>query len=446
MQDIQLTFDASFQRALIRLMMVDGAFAVKALKWLHKGHFTQEALGWAFDVLSGYFKQYSIPPTDIVMRDSLRGVPPDKLGRFHTEVETIISLGDVPEALYVKEQLAEFVKQAIFSRAHYESAMHFNEGKRTKAYDVMAIAQEKIQQVSFTSVDRIWLFDSYSDRNQERIRDSLESFSNCFSTGVPQLDASTDGGVHPEELWVVFAYAKRCKSTWLINQGFNATKLHRKKVAHFVLEGSGKQTASRYDACFSLEHYSKVKSGDLDPLLDMQLRQEYASLREKCVIRTLNNWDVNIFDIEAELEFLKTSHRFRPDMIIVDYMDLGRSRSRATSEMEHQVAFARDLKRLILKGEYAGWSAWQAQRPKANAHTRKHLLSSANVADAYAKVRIVDAYGSLNATDEEMGEGTMRLFWEGHRDAPVNKVWQITNDLARMRMVTSAHPYTPEAA
>ena len=79
-------------------------------------------------------------------------------------------------------------------------------------------------------------------------------------------------------------------------------------------------------------------------------------------------------------------------------------------------------------------------------HTKEHVLSSSNVADAYAKVRIVDSYGSLNATDDEMDRGEMRLFMEGHREAPVNKLWTITNDLSRMRMVTSAMEYVPPSA
>ena len=58
------------------------------------------------------------------------------------------------------------------------------------------------------------------------------------------------------------------------------------------------------------------------------------------------------------------------------------------------------------------------------------------MADAYAKVRIVDAYGSLNATDEEMKQGRMRVFMEGHRDAPINQLYTIHNDLSRMTMIT----------
>ena len=440
-----LTFDNAFQRAILRLMMVDGAFCVRALQWLDASHFTVEPLGWMFRLIEDYFATYAAAPTDTVLRECVRRLATDKALRYSSEVELVISIGDVAEAGFIRAELSEFVKQAIFARAHQESADLFNRGKRTEAYDIMARAQERIQDVSFEEEDRIWLFDSFSDRNRERMREHIDIVSRCFTTGIPELDRLTDGGVHHGELWVVFAYAKRCKTTWLINQGFGATRVHRKKTVHFVLEGHGRQVASRYDACFSREHYQKVKAGQIDPALDAALRQEYETLRRMCVIRTINSWEINILDLEKELHYLK-SQGFKPEMMIVDYMDLGRARGRVEGERDHQIGFARDLKRLVNNEEVACWSAWQAQRPAKNAHTKRHLLTSANVADAYAKVRIVDAYGSLNATDEEMEAGTMRLFWEGHRDAPVNQIWEITNDLSRMRMATSSRPYQAEVA
>jgi replicative DNA helicase len=439
------TFDLPFQRAMLRLMMIDDDFCVRALKWIDKGHFTNEAFGWMFAVFEAYWATYQSRPTDLVLRESARMLPPDRALRYNTEVENVIARANVPEAGYIKEQLAEFVRQAIFATAHDTTAKMFNDGRRVEAYDVMARAMERINDVSFAQEDRIWLFDTLTERNRTRIRASMDIIGDRYSTGIPELDQLTDGGVHRGELWAVFAYAKRCKTTWLINQGFNATRIHRAPVVHFVLEGRGDQVAARYDACFSQELYTKVKQGAINPQLYSMLQNEYMMLRKQMVIRTLNDWDVTILDFERELHYLK-SQGFDPEMMIVDYMDLGRSRDKTDSETQHQVNFARDLKRLVNNRQLACWSAWQAQRPKQGAHTKKHLLYSGSVADSYAKVRIVDAFGSLNATDEEMELGEMRVLWEGHRDAPVNRVWTITNDLSRMRMINSVVPYEHEEA
>lgn len=439
------SFDTGFQRAIIRLMMVDDSFMAHGLKWIEPGYFTSEVLGWMFRLTEWYWEHYQARLTDMVLRAQVRKLPEDKAMRYQSEAERVIALGNVPESDYIKEQVAEFVKQAIFAKAHQRSAELFNADKKVESYDVMMRAMERVQDVSFHREDRIWFFDTLTERNRERIRGALTQYASCFSTGIRQLDDLTDGGVHLGELWAVMAYAKRGKSTWLINQGAYATRVHRQPTVHFVLEGRGQQIANRYDAWFSHELYNRIKLGDIDPDVYQRLQQEYLYLRKLLVIRTLNDWNINIFDIEKELHYLKTQG-FDPSMMIVDYMDLGRSRDRVDSEMQHQINFSRDLKRLVNKRMMACWSAWQAQRPREGAHEKEHVLTSSNVADAYAKVRIVDAYGSLNATDEEMNRGEMRLFWEGHRDAPVNKLWRITNDLSRMQMITSAQEYDPNEA
>ena len=430
-----LPFDTSFQRSILRLMMIDDLFCLRTLQHIEAGFFSHEALGWIFKVIERYWKDYQMLCGDVPLRDALRYVRDDKLAYYSAEVEQVILIRDVPSANYVKDKLADFCKRNLFSIAHKESALLFNEGKSDDAYDVMAKAQDRIQEVEFGEVDRQWFFEELLERQRKRLTSQMKSYR-AISTGIPELNTLTDGGIQDGEVWSVLSYAKRCKTTWLINQGFGALRMYAVPVLHIILEGRGDQIANRYDSCFSDNLYNKVKLGDINPQSYRAMQDEYTRLRGLLAIRTMNDWDVNILQIKAEIEEVRATRGFKPELLIVDYVDLLRSRDRANSETEHQVAACRDLKRLINQTGMKCWTAWQAQRPKPNAHTNQHVLTSGNVADAYAKVRIVDSYGSLNATDDEMKAGEMRVFWEGHRDAPVNKTWLISNDLSRMKMVT----------
>lgn len=443
----QLSFDAGFQRAILRLMMVDEEFCVRAIQWLGKELFTTEAFGWIFWVFENYWQAWQNRPTETVLRDYARREAPERAIRLMGEVEQVLMLGNVPEAEWVKVKLAEWVKQQVFARAHFEAVEPFNKGDTKRAYAIMTAAMERIQLVDFDKAQRAWVFDELDDRQQARSRAAMNPYEGTFTTGIRQLDELTDGGVQLGELWAVFAYAKRCKTTWLVNQGLNATRVHRQPTLHLLLEGRIDQIASRYDAAFSGELYARVKRGEIASRLYNELQQEYLALRRLLVLRRLDGWDNTIEDVRRELHFLK-GQGFRPSMLITDYMDLGRKRDpgRNESETTHQIGFSRDLKRLHENEGIAGWSAWQAQRPNKDAHTREHVLTSSNVADAYAKVRIVTAYGSLNATDEEMRINEMRYFQEGHRDAAVNKIWTIQNDLSRSRMAVSVKAYEPSEA
>ncbi len=423
-------------------MTLDDAFAMRAVQYLDPGFFTSPALGWIYKVFEEHWDTYGVRMTEVPLRNAVRTLRMDDTTLYAGEVETLLAMPSVPEGDYIRDQLTEWVRMNLFAEAHRESAKIFTAGQSDKAYDVMMRAQELIQSVGFAQPERSWFFDELDDRQGERTRRALDFNQAPRTTGIRDLDARCDGGVHSGEIWAVFAYAKRCKSTWLHNQGFNATRVHRQPTLHIQLEGHLRQTTDRYDACFSKELYTRVKSGELSGKAYAALQAEYADLRKLLVIRRISNWDANVLDIKGELQELK-SVGFEPTTLIVDYMDLLRSRNkRVDSELQHQLDAARDLKRLVNETGMACWTAWQAQRPKTGAHVSEHVLTSSNVADAYAKVRIVDAYGSLNATDDEMEEGTMRVFWEGHRDAPVGRLYRIKNDLRTMRMVEWAEEIT----
>ena len=430
------SFDASFQRAILRLCMVDDAFCLRALQWLEPGHFTSPAFGWIFKEIDQYWQDYQMRCSEIPLREALQRLPDDKRALYSQELEAIVLLGLVPEAPYIRHQLSEFCKRAMFAETHQQAAVHFNQGQFEEAYSMTAQASEKMAEVDFGAEDRQWFFNELGDRQVARWQNQSALRPEPFFTGIHDLDMRTNGGVHRGELWVVFAYAKRGKSTWLINQGYNALNVMARPVLHIVLEGSGAQIAARYDAIFSQELYTNVKHGTINAPAYKSMHERYARLKRKLVIRTLNDWDVNVLHIQAEIAKLKAQN-FKPELLLVDYMDLLRSRSKCDSETQHQVNAARDLKRLVNQEEVACWSAWQAQRPKPGTQEKEHVLTSSNVADAYAKVRIVDAYGSLNATDAEMAEGRMRVYMEGHRDAPIGQLYTIRNDLATMRMITS---------
>lgn len=427
-------FEPGFQRGILRLMQVDSAFCMRAIQHVNVSFFTVESLGWVFRVFQQYWKDYQQPCGDIALRGALRYVPETKAVLYYTEVEQIIALGRVADAEYVRAQLSDFCRRNLFAIAHQESARLFNDQKTVEAYDTMAKAQDEIRKIDFTDNSRQWFFEELVARQRQRFINRHEQ--HAFATGIGELDSMASGGVQAGEVWAVLAYAKRCKTTWLCNQGFRAVRMHGATVLHVVLEGQKGAIPAKYDTLFSDELYSLVKIGEIDSQRYAAMQAEYLEHRKRLVVRVWNDWDVTIEKIVGEIDELRVSHDFSPELLILDYVDLLRSRYRVDSETQHQVEASRDLKRLVNDRELACWTAWQAQRPKPNANTQQHVLTSASVADAYAKVRIVDSYGSLNATDEEMQKSEMRVYWEAAREGLIGKCWTISNDLSRSRMVT----------
>lgn len=429
-------FGIPFQRSIVRLAQIDDAFAFRAVKHVEPGFFSTEPLGWAWKGIRAHVEAYRTPPSDLVLAEWLRVLTPEKQAVYVPEMHAVTALGEVRDRDWVKDKLREFLRRNLFASAHREAAQLFNDGKFDASYDTMAKAHDTIETLDFEVVDRQWFFEEVGARQHRRSL-SAASHDNSFTTGIPMLDRASEGGVKPGEVWCLLGPPKRGKTTWLINQAFGACRVHRQPTLVINLEGKGSQWADKLDACFSAELYANVKRGQIDPSRWREMHAEYLTLRRLLVIRTRNEWDTTILDIQSELDELRAQN-FRPRMLVVDYMDLGRARDRMDSETAHQVAFARDLKRFVVNEDLACWSAWQAQRPKADANVKEHIITSAMVADAFAKVRVVDSFGSINATDEEWKRGHARIFWENYRDAPVNEVFWVQNDLARMRMAVAS--------
>lgn len=433
--DTKFNFDLDLQRQIVRLFMLEDSFAAKAIKHVDPRYFTTEPLGWVFKMVREHWDTYGHRISDAVLRSLINALPPEKYGAYAVEAELLLGIREVLDEEFIRVHLRKFVHKAMFTTAHRDMANLHNAGRHDDALALFQETAEAIRLVTFDVIDRQWFFSEFDDRQRGRT-DRASQLTSGFPTSIPELNQLSNNGVQPGEIWAVLAYAKRCKTTWLINQAIEAVRFTRKQVLHVALENRSTQTGDKFDSAFAGAQYNDVRQGqwsreDFDRIID-----EYRDYKDLLVIRTINEFDVNVLDVENELKELK-ARRFVPRMITVDYMDLLRSRTRADTETQQQVNAARDLKRLVLKYDLACWTAWQAQRPP-KAYDETHVLTSANVADAYAKVRIVDAYGTLNATDEEMSEGKMRLYMEAHRDNPMGKCWLLTNDLATNRMAMEA--------
>ena len=443
-----MEFDLGFQRNVLALMMHNDSFGIRALEYLQPGFFQHEALGWIFKLYAHHWQEWSVRLTPVVVTHELRKLPQDKARLFEMEVLQVTAIELVANMGYIQQQLREFICMNLFVDAHREAAKQFEAGERALSYQTMREALVKAEQVTFEEPERQWFFEELDKRQKDRVARQMDMMRVPRMTGIADLDQRCDGGVHDGEVWAVFAYSKRCKSTWLYNQGFHSTRIHKMPTLHIALEGHPHQISAKYDSCFSRELYALVKRGDMNPEAYYHLQNDYAMLRKKMVIRHFSKWGTTMADVLTELNTLR-AQGFEPRTVILDYVDRLKSRDpKCDSPTQHQIDATEDLKGITNERSFATWTAFQATRPKPGSFTKKHVLTSSNVADAYAKCRIVDSYGSLNATNEEMDNNEMRVYWQDHRDAPVGVLYRITNELATSRMIETSEliPFEDEEA
>ena len=427
-------FGIDFQMALLKLLTLDTGFAAAAMPHIEARYFENEVLAWAYTYIGDYREAYNaIPPISVISAEA------NKLDSTIREVYQATlartAEADLGAEDWLRDQTIDFLKRNIFVAAFLDSRDLYNSGEVQQAYDTMMARCDKLYNTAWTPPDREFLFDQLGQRVTRRM--STDPGAEAIVTGIHELDHLLGGGLSKGELGIWIAFPKRGKTTLLVNHGAQAVARGNHRVLHAVFEGSRHLVAARYDTIFAQAEYSKVKTGNIDQATFSRMQYDYALYSNKLILRGFtDHWSYSAADIFDEIKELKRIYNWVPDAVIVDYVDLLRGRGEGfRSEFDHQQAACRDLKSLANRG-FAVWTATQAQRPTKDIETDAKVLTSRNVADCYAKVRVADFIGSLNQTAEERKKHQMRLYAELYRDAEAGKTILVHADFGKMSIRT----------
>jgi replicative DNA helicase len=431
-------FGPEFQLKLLKLLLVDDGTVDVVLHHLKPQFFSTPDMRWTFSEIWTYWAHYGRVPTLDVLRHLAQQKGEQLTPTILLLVDQLQHTG-LSDHEWLKEQLVDWARANHFYATFKDAQALWNHGKRQEAMDFMHHRMDQLQEVMWKHKERSFLAKELSQRQQLREKKFQEygETGDAISTGIPDLDKVMGGGLSPGELGIWIAYAKGGKSTMLLNHAAVAASLY-KRVVHFVLEGSTQQVQDRYDAFFARRDYWAVKTGQMDKQAYKDLFHYYQTIVRDhlVVIGLLEKFDYTILDINSELQQLRRSHGWSPDLIIIDYGDLLRGRHGPyKAGWESEVDAFRDMKLLANRG-YAVWTASQARRPDTkNYDTNQHLLKTAQVAGAIEKARVTDFIGSLNATQEEKEYGWLRIFAELYRDNQAGKVISVATEPSQMRFV-----------
>jgi replicative DNA helicase len=421
-------FGPDFQRVLVRACIDDPHTGqlVRRFTADQQLAFTDPAAAWAWQVISGMDR-----PSLLALETESRRLAADEPARLG--IETILSIKDVRQLDYVRDKIVEWCRRQVFRLGFEEAREAWNQQDFEKSMSAMMRRIEEVNRIQVLDADRGWFFEEYDLRQQRR--DYVDAGLDVFPTGVDLIDKGMYGGLSYGELGVPMAYSKIGKSFWCVTQGVMCVR-SRRRALHCVLEGGRKKTEDRYEAAFTNTIYSEVRRGAIADHIAAMARREYAILQQGLVIRAWaekgTQWAVGMEEINAELQMLRRTTGWVPDMVIVDYGDL--MNAPGDTEQQRQKNAFRQLKSLAERQEYPGhqgyavWSPTQAQRPAKGADEHAHVLKGRDIADCYEKVRVCDAIITLNRTLLEKEHNQMRVCLSDYRDAEDGRIVRVTTD------------------
>lgn len=374
-----------------------------------------------------YIDRYKKPPKDHlpdILDDKLNGENPREAALYEDIITSMHEARTGINAEYVMTQLATFNRRQSLRTVAVELA----KALQRDTEESLEEADKLIEKAKSQSLD---LFDpGLRLDDKKHALDFLDISTNCFPTGIAELDRRGFGPTR-KEYWQLIANTKKGKS-WMLMHVAKMALIHRLKVAHVTLELSQERTAQRYFQAFfsiskrkekfSVTRFQKDELGRISGLVPQELSPaltfEDGNIRKKLEQkidqfgpRHLSNIFVKEFptgqltlnQLEAYLDSLETTERFTPDLLVIDYPDLMKTdRDNLRGSLDEIV---KGLRGIAVKRNMAVAAVSQTSRGSANAKEE----SIDKVSEAFTKIQHADTTIMYSQTKAEKELGLARL-------------------------------------
>lgn len=366
-------------------------------------------------ILSIYYKSRKVSPS--------YGYMMEKLGDDLDSVELLETIRDFeykdPEEVIIST-FEEYIKDVKLKQLYAKIPQYYNKGLSDKAQEEIKAYAEWLSSFSLNASKFVNVIDTFDERYKENVKEMEEAKRErkplVCRFYIDDLDDLNGGRNLRGQLTCFLAGSGIGKSHIARHIGTRAATDDGLNVLHFQLEGSEKEVVDAYSGCLverSSYLYEKGKFSEREMEL---FNEKLAKFAGNIDVRSFPrfNTKVSTIDIKNGIEDYKKIYGESPDIVIVDSMDLLTDSSGRNWDSDHErhrrIAVANDLKDIASDEDV--WIAVTYQATVENKDWRndeKNVLTEYNCAEAKGLSRPLTHLISLNQSDNEMREQTMRL-------------------------------------
>ena len=420
-------FSENIQRGILYLLKSDKDFYLQIVNLVQPNYFEFPVHGRIYSVVRDHYEKYKSLPNDDFIEQEIRDTKSEKesLHDYTDELQYINRLDtsaldgseyylDLIEVFAKREAMKDAIKQSLLLIK--EDRMEETENLVRKALTVSRSVD--VGQKYFSDLKERW-DRTYNAEEQDK-----------YKTLLPSLNRSLEGGLGEKELAMVIAPPGVGKSLWLVNQGVQSM-IEGRKVLYVSLEMSEDKIAQRFDSVTTLIPQSQLK----DPAAQLKVDERLSIFRtnfpdSRLVIKEFPTGTATVNSLRALLVQLKNYEDFTPDVIIIDYLELLRPVRENQHEYQAQQRIAEELRGLAMETKVLLWTATQTNRQGRSVK----VITDAELGDSYGKIRTCDFAVSLNQSEEEFDNGTMRAYVVKSRNGRPRFTVPMTIDYNILRM------------
>lgn len=416
-------FQDSIQRGIVYLAKSDETFLLQILPMVQEDYFEYPSHQKMYKTICDFFLTYKKLPTDDQLLEETKKIMAshELFGDYRDELKEINQLDEksIDNQEYYLDLVEEFAKEQAIKDAIIKSVDHL------KKKNFGAIEEEVRN--AFSIARNVDLgsnyFDGVGDRWDRLTDTSLEP---KYRTPFETINEALEGGLAAKEMAMVVAPPGVGKSLFLANQAARSV-LDGHNVLYVSLEMSEDRVAQRLDSIFTRIRQREL-AGRVDDIQDrLTIISEKWENRGNLRIKEFPTKRLSVTGLRAFLNQLKNYEDFEPDVIIIDYLELMRT-EKEMAEYQGQERLAQELRGLSTEYESLVWTATQTNREGK----KVNIITDAELADSYGKIRVCDLVFSINQTEQEFDEGNARLYLMKSRNGRARFVIPIEIDYSRL--------------
>ena len=378
-------YGVGFQVKVLSSLLKHKEFLQNIHDILEEEYFDNPAHKWIVEeILKYHYKYHTTPSLDALQ------VEVKKIDNEVLKVSVIEQLKEAYKASnedqeYVEQEFANFCKNQQLKKALLSSVDLLEKGQYD---DIRYLIDSALK----AGMDKN-LGHEYEKDTETRYR---AEDRNPIPTPWPHINEMLQGGLGAGDVGIIFGNPGGGKSWMLTALGAMPVSLGY-TVAHYTLELSEGYMGRRYDATFT-----GLKVQELG-LHRQEVNEMIEKLKGKLIIKEFSMGKASISSIEAHIQKM-TDLGTRPDLIIIDYVDLLKSKRKSIDRKDEiddiyisTKALARDLKLPI-------WTVSQVNRAGA----KDDVIEGDKAAGSYNKIMIADFAMSLSRKRLDKVNGTGR--------------------------------------
>jgi len=378
-------YGVSFQIKVLSSLLKHREFLQSIYDILEEDYFDNPAHKWIVEEILKYHYKYHTTPTLDVLQVEVKKIENEVL-----RVSVIEQLKEAYKASnedrdFVEQEFSNFCKNQQLKKALLSSVELLEKGQYD---DIRYLIDTALKAGQDKNIGHEYEKDAETRyRMEER---------GPQATPWEHINELLQGGLGSGDLGIVFGNPGGGKSWMLVALGATIVA-GGGTVAHYTLELSETYMGKRYDSIFTgirIQDLGKHRS---------EVDEAVSKLPGKLIIKEFSMGKASISTIESHVQKI-TDLGHRPDLIIIDYVDLLKSKRKSTDRKDEiddiyisTKALARDLKIPI-------WTVSQVNRAGA----KDDVIEGDKAAGSYNKIMIADFAMSLSRKRLDKVNGTGR--------------------------------------